>query len=101
MGDRAQQAEVLAEIGLRYSLLGEWLKATQALEESLALFSELGESLAVAKVSEQLGRLSLTTGKIGEAIEHFNLSLQIRRQIVDRGKRVANLDVPWDRLRCQ
>lgn len=90
MNDRAAEAVALQDTGLEYSNLGEYPKAVQYLEESLALKRALGTD----NESPQLNSLALTYYRMGDsqkALDYYGQALEIRRRIGDKNGQAFTL----------
>lgn len=73
-GDKAAEAEALAELGDSLNALRDHARGRIALEESLALYRELGDRYGEGKVFNDLGVTLFNQGSYQAAFEHYEKS---------------------------
>lgn len=81
--ERTEDLDVLGrtryELGFAYQRLGETTEAGYHLEESLKLFTELGDQLAIAQCHQGLALLLEQQGRYTEALSQAQKALRLRR----------------------
>ncbi|MFM6446580.1 MAG: tetratricopeptide repeat protein, partial [Microcystis panniformis] len=75
----------LTSLGNVYYSLGEYQKAIEFYQQSLAIFREIGDRGGEAKSYGNLGNAYGSLGEYQKAIEFNQQSLAIEREIGDRG----------------
>lgn len=79
-GDRVNQAIALSNLSLVFQQLGQWEKAENALESSLALINDSSfpkKPLILAQILEIQGQLQLTKGQPEQAIKTWKQSFKL------------------------
>ncbi len=84
LGDRDLEGTVLANIGWTYDAVGEPRKGLEFLQQAHDLFVGSGQKQKVASVLNGIGTFNYYLGNIEIALENFNRSLAIRREVNDR-----------------
>jgi len=82
--DQTSQADVLTRMGALCSLTGDYLAATDSLEQALALYRHLGERTGEACTLTYLGFLSSLTGDYPAAAASQQRALTLFRDLGDR-----------------
>jgi CHAT domain-containing protein len=67
-GDRPRQAQTLSNLSLAYQQLGQWDKARDTIDQSLALLLNTKQTQQLAQTLDILGRLQLATGQADTAL---------------------------------
>src|SRR5947209_7815843 len=82
-GSREQEARanILNEIGLAHTALGEWTEAKQAYEESLTISRNLKDGMGEAIALHNLGLIAQNRREIEEARRLFDESLEIAKRL--------------------
>ncbi|BAG02494.1 tetratricopeptide protein [Microcystis aeruginosa NIES-843] len=75
----------LTSLGNVYNSLGEYQKAIEFHQQSLAIFREIGDRGGEAASYNNLGNVYNSLGEYQKAIEFHQQSLAIKREIGDRG----------------
>ncbi|MBC1197201.1 tetratricopeptide repeat protein [Microcystis aeruginosa BLCCF158] len=75
----------LTSLGNAYTFLGEYQKAIEFHQQSLAIKREIGDRGGEAKSYDNLGIVYYSLGEYEKAIEFHQQSLAIEREIGDRG----------------
>lgn len=75
------RAKALMALGTLASSQGDYLRASAALEESLALFRQLGDKVSIAASLRNLGNESRMQGNYDTAHAYFKEGLQIAREL--------------------
>ncbi|MCA2792504.1 MAG: tetratricopeptide repeat protein, partial [Microcystis sp. M112S2] len=94
-------AASLTSLGNAYNYLGEYQKAIEFYQQSLAIKREIGDRGGEAKSYIGLGNVYRSLGEYQKAIEFHQQSLAIEREIGDRGgeaKSYNNLGNVYDSL---
>jgi tetratricopeptide (TPR) repeat protein len=78
------RGEVLGEAGLVYKAKGEWERAIEYYECSLAIQKKVGEEHGMAATFNKLGSVYQVRGEWGRAMEHYERSLAIQEKVGDR-----------------
>jgi tetratricopeptide (TPR) repeat protein len=93
MADRHGQAHSLGNLGIVYERQGRHEEALTHLQESLAIFQELGDSSSEARSLYELGVTLRALGRIREARAHWQEALAIheRLQATDAATQVRTL----------
>lgn len=73
-GDKAAEAEALAELGDSLNALHDYARGNIALEESLALYRELGDRYGEGKIFNDLGVSLFNQGNHQAAYDHYKKS---------------------------
>ena len=84
LGDRADEANTLNNIGNVYGLLGNYPAAMESYEESLALKRELGNRAGEANTLGNIGNVYQSLGNYPAAMESYEESLALKRELGDR-----------------
>jgi tetratricopeptide (TPR) repeat protein len=85
LADQESQIEPLYQLGHLYMLLGDYQKAEERLTESETLANNISASASLGSIYELLARLSLQSGKIEQAKQYCEKSLE---QLVRSGNQV-------------
>ena len=91
-GDRAGEAEALAELGGVQQLRGEYPAAAVSLARALALFRDLGDRPGEAHALNQLGFVHVLTGDYPAAAASQQQALALARSASDRHGEAAALN---------
>ncbi len=91
-GDRAGEAEALAELGGVQQLRGEYPAAAASLTRALALFRDLGDRPGEAHALNQLGFVHVLTGDYPAAAASQQQALALARGASDRHGEAAALN---------
>jgi tetratricopeptide (TPR) repeat protein len=93
LGDRSGQAVSLGNIGLGYYSLGDLDRAVTFLEQSAAMFRELGERAQFGRTLAYLGRAQgKAVGRGDEGVDTLRQSITILREVGDRYAEAEALD---------
>lgn len=85
------RAKALMALGTLASSQGDYLRAKAALEESLALFRQLGDKVSIATSLRNLGNESRMQGNYDAARTYFGEGLRIARELDSRWEIAAFL----------
>jgi LuxR family maltose regulon positive regulatory protein len=91
-GARPLSALALKTVGLILHELGRGRDSTQALEESLAVYQELGDQQNVAAVLQELARIHMATGSYVKASALFQRALTTLRQLANFSSQAVTLN---------
>jgi tetratricopeptide (TPR) repeat protein len=83
-GRRAEQANLLFELGIENWYLQRAAKAVLHFNKALKIFREIGNRLGEATTLNDLGNAYVTLDEPRRAIEHFEQALKIAQEIGDR-----------------
>ena len=84
------EATCCINLGIAYRSVGEYEKARELFEESLAILKEIGDRNGKARTCYvNLGTVYLSTGEYEKARELFEKSLAIHKEIGDRNGEAA------------
>ncbi|MFM6658109.1 MAG: tetratricopeptide repeat protein, partial [Microcystis panniformis] len=92
----------LTSLGNAYNSLGEYQKAIEFHQQSLAITREIGDRKGEANSYNNLGNVYDSLGEYQKAIEFYQQSLAITREIGDRGGEANawfNLGLTYDKLK--
>jgi tetratricopeptide (TPR) repeat protein len=89
--EQQARANILNEIGLTQEVLGEWLEAKQAYEESLNIWRKLNHGSGEAIALHNLGGIAYDRGELDEARRLYGESLEIKRRLDDQPGIAATL----------
>ena len=92
--DRESEGSALGNLGIAYFSLGDYTKAIEYQQQSLAIARKIKDRQSEGKALGNLGRAYLSLGDYAKAIEYAQQSLAIAREIKDRqseGRALANL----------
>jgi tetratricopeptide (TPR) repeat protein len=95
-------AASLTSLGNVYYSLGEYQKAIEFYQQSLAITREIGDRGVEGKSYMGLGNVYYSLGEYQKAIEFYQQSLAIKREIGDRGGEASswfNLGVTYYKLK--
>jgi len=81
--DPIAQANVLANLGGNYILLGRYGPAAEHLEQALLLSRQAGDPMAQARALTNLGGVEVRQGRFRQAIERYEQALPLYRQVGD------------------
>ena len=81
---KEKRAVALSNLGIVYQGLGEYGRAREYAEQSLANFQDLSDRHNVAAVLYQLGNLHYLQGKYGQARERYEQALAIAEELGNR-----------------
>ncbi|TAD79089.1 MAG: tetratricopeptide repeat protein [Oscillatoriales cyanobacterium] len=90
-GDRQGEAASLGNLGLAYRSLGQYQRAIDLYEQSLAIAREIGDRKGEANSLGNLGNAYYSLGQVQRAIGLHEQSLAIAREIGDRQGAAASL----------
>ncbi|MCU0493773.1 MAG: tetratricopeptide repeat protein, partial [Chloroflexaceae bacterium] len=96
-----ERAAGLVIVGMVSGMLNDFALATMRLEESRALFAELGDQDNVGRVFNILGTVALRQGHYGKAEAHYRQSLALRRTLNHRRGIASALHNLAESLRLQ
>jgi CHAT domain-containing protein len=94
IGDRNGEAASLNNLGNAYNFLGQYPKAIEFFQQSLAIEGEIGGRNEVAQSMNNLGRAYYSLGQYPKAIEFFQQSLSISRamgNVIVEGLSLSNI----------
>jgi CHAT domain-containing protein len=84
VGDRANAAIALNNLGIVYSALGEKSKALDYYNQALPISRAVGDRLSVGVTLNNIGAIYDDRGEATKAIDYYNQALLIRRATGDR-----------------
>jgi hydrogenase-4 transcriptional activator len=70
-------AQAYNNLGMNLTLVGEWNRAQEAFERSLALFNEMDEQPSTPMVLDSLGELRMLRGDLDEAMEYLERAVDM------------------------
>ena len=82
--DKAGEAGALADLGIVYWQMGEYLAALDHLDQALELFRETGDRVGEARTVGNLGVVSQQMGRHESAAHHHERALAAFRELGDR-----------------
>jgi tetratricopeptide (TPR) repeat protein len=83
-GDRAEEARVLNRVGAHYQQMLEYETALVYYEEALAINHAIGHVLGQAVTLHNSALILQAQGQLGQALDRFRQSLELRRALGDR-----------------
>ncbi len=89
LGDRANVARVLHQIGNTQYLMGDYAAASSSYERSLEISTELGHGSVAAATRIQIANVLFQCGKREEALEHYLGTLDDARVAMDHNLMAA------------
>ncbi|HKR96602.1 MAG TPA: tetratricopeptide repeat protein, partial [Candidatus Angelobacter sp.] len=92
LGDKRLLSVVLSNIGVAYSTLGNYTKALDYYQQSLALKEQIGDKAGIAHALAGIGCLYFSQGNYALALEHYQKSLVISEAVGDRFQTTYTLD---------
>jgi tetratricopeptide (TPR) repeat protein len=93
LGDRTQEAEALARIGVSFFTAHEFEKALDYAGQAKVVATEIGAKNTLAGSIYVTGLVHEVTGNLGEATHCYEESLRISREAGD--KRIEGLSLNW------
>lgn len=95
-GRRAWQAHNLMMIGTIYYRMGQVDRCESLYRQSIELYSDLGDSSAVAMGQQNLAVIAMKRGSFGEARKLCTQSLELHRKLADRCEEAKSMAVLGD-----
>lgn len=83
LGALGQVARVYRNIGILHKDACNWTRSLECYQVAHNLLSMEGEYDGLAAVTQSLGVVHLRMGNLGEAVEHFEKSLKVAREVGD------------------
>lgn len=96
IASRHAKAQILSNLANFYYIQNNWFKARDCYEQSLRIFREIGEQLAVAKVLGNLANVYYQQSDWGKASDYYKQSLNVFGELKDNygeGQTLANLGI--------
>ena len=90
-GDEFMYAEMLGNLGVMYSMLGQKPKALEYQEKALPIIRKLGEKRKEANSLTNIGTIYATTGVVPKAIAYFEQALPLLRELGDKNVEIVLL----------
>ncbi|MEM9482297.1 MAG: CHAT domain-containing protein, partial [Cyanobacteria bacterium P01_F01_bin.116] len=84
IGDRRGEGIMLNNIGSIYDNLGQYARALEFYEQSLAIRQEIGDRRGEGTMLSNVGNVYASLGQYSKALEFYEQSLSIRQEIGDR-----------------
>jgi tetratricopeptide (TPR) repeat protein len=98
LSDRRREANRLSNLGNAYQSVGEYQRAIEYQEQSLAIASEVGDQASEGMALLNLGIAYALLGEYPRAIEYFQQALDLARRIGPReeGQVLNNLGIAYN-----
>lgn len=92
LGDRTNEAQVLANLGMVYGVTGEYEHALEVYRQALAIYEDMDAVQGSGFALNNVAMVYVEAGEPGKALAHAQESLAIARELEHRGMEINALD---------